>query len=66
MGSGDNPRTSVMISRVPTPSRLWLPGVHESFNIQTDPETYEIENLALDPGGACRTREPPFWRRSRW
>ena len=34
-----------------SPSRTWLPGVHESFNIQTDPETYEIENLALDPEG---------------
>ena len=34
-----------------SPSRLWLPGVHESFNIQTEPDTYEIENRAIDPEG---------------
>ena len=34
-----------------TPSRDWLPGVHPSLNIQSDPETYEIENRAVDPEG---------------
>ena len=34
-----------------SPSRTWLPDVHESVNIQADPETYEIENRALDPEG---------------
>jgi hypothetical protein len=34
-----------------TPSRDWLPGVHPSLNIQGDPETYEIENRAVDPEG---------------
>jgi len=40
---------------VTTPLRLtekdrmpWLPGVHKAPNIQSDPDTYEIENLALD------------------
>lgn len=28
-----------------------LPGVHPSPNIQTDPDLYELENLALDPEG---------------
>ena len=33
----------------------WLPGVHQSLNIQTDPETYEIENRAIDPEGRIET-----------
>jgi ubiquinone/menaquinone biosynthesis C-methylase UbiE len=33
----------------------WLPGVHASLNIQTDPETYEIENRAIDPEGRIET-----------
>ena len=32
------------------PTRDWLPGVHESPNIQVDPDGYEIENRAADPG----------------
>ncbi len=28
-----------------------LPGVHKSPNIQSDPDLYEIENIALDPQG---------------
>ena len=32
------------------PSRDWLPGVHELPNIQVDPDGYEIENRAVDPG----------------
>ena len=43
--------SSVKIVRMTTPSRDWLPGVHESFNIQADPEIYEIENHAVDPEG---------------
>jgi len=33
------------------PSRDWLPGIHPSDNIQGDPDTYEIENRAVDPDG---------------
>jgi SAM-dependent methyltransferase len=40
-----------MIAGMTTPSRDWLPGVHPSLNIQGDPETYEIENRAVDPDG---------------
>jgi len=29
----------------------WLPGVHVAPNIQDGPETYELENRAVDPGG---------------
>ena len=29
----------------------WLPGVHESPNIQDNPEVFEIENEATDPDG---------------
>jgi len=30
---------------------MFLPGVHKSPNIQSAPDLYEIENLALDPEG---------------
>lgn len=41
----------------------WLRGVHTAPNIQTDPTTYEVENLALDqPGHLLRTmREVGDW-----
>jgi SAM-dependent methyltransferase len=34
----------------PVPSSAWLPGVHPAPNIQGDPDGYEIENEAVDPG----------------
>lgn len=42
---------------------MYLPGVHRAPNIQTNPDAYEIENLATDPAGLIETamREIGSW-----
>jgi SAM-dependent methyltransferase len=40
-----------------------LPGMHESPNIQVNPDIYEIENLAADPN---RSIEEAMWRIAPW
>ena len=42
---------------------MFLPGVHKSPNIQSAPDLYEIENLALDPQGHIESamREISDW-----
>jgi FMN phosphatase YigB (HAD superfamily)/SAM-dependent methyltransferase len=48
----------------PIPSHSWLPGVHPAPSIQGDPDLYEIECDALDPGQHLETamRSVLDWR----
>jgi hypothetical protein len=51
---GDRPNDTNRVEQM-SRSADWLPGVHQSLNIQADPETYEIENRAIDPEGRIET-----------